>query len=99
MALTGADRPGGLVTAERVRAAVAEMKVDDAAGKSLSATVSVGVACYERGDTVDGLIDRADRAMYVAKSSGRNQVVAAWMTARRLESVGGEEGPAKVSVG
>ena len=44
-------------------------------------TVSVGVAESRRGDTVAGLIMRADTAMYAAKRAGRNQVRSAEATA------------------
>ncbi len=77
VALTGADAPGALVSAERIRAAIAAMEVRDSVGEPIPVTVSIGVASYEKGDHVDGLIDRADRAMYAAKSSGRNRVTAA----------------------
>jgi diguanylate cyclase (GGDEF)-like protein len=77
VALTGADAAGGLVSAERIRVAIAAMEVRDSAGDPIPVTVSIGVASYEKGDHVDGLIDRADRAMYAAKSSGQNRVTAA----------------------
>jgi predicted signal transduction protein with EAL and GGDEF domain len=38
-------------------------------------TASFGVAAYQRGDTVDGFIGRADQALYDAKIMGKNQVV------------------------
>ena len=37
-------------------------------------TASIGVATYGAGETLDALLDRADRAMYSAKSNGRNRV-------------------------
>lgn len=43
-------------------------------GEALTATVSIGLATAGANDGVDSLIARADRAMYRAKESGRNQV-------------------------
>jgi two-component system, cell cycle response regulator len=40
-------------------------------------TCSFGVAEWEPGDTIDALMRRADMAMYHAKTSGRDRVVAA----------------------
>lgn len=40
-------------------------------------TFSAGVAERETGESVDSLIGRTDRALYVAKNSGRNRVVGA----------------------
>ena len=41
---------------------------------SLGITTSIGVANYENGDTPDSLIARADKALYKAKSNGKNQM-------------------------
>ncbi len=38
-------------------------------------TVSFGVATYNKGDTINSLIKRADDGLYKAKENGRNQVV------------------------
>lgn len=38
-------------------------------------TVSIGVASYERQDTMETLIAKADQCLYQAKAKGRNQVV------------------------
>ncbi|GAB4367557.1 MAG: hypothetical protein Kow009_04460 [Spirochaetales bacterium] len=43
---------------------------------TIQITASMGVAEYTRGESRDMWINRCDRAMYVAKHRGRNQVVA-----------------------
>lgn len=43
-------------------------------GQQLSVTVSIGVT-IELGDSLEGMISRADKALYLAKSEGRNRVV------------------------
>lgn len=40
-------------------------------------TISVGIATRTGSDTLDSLFDRADKALYEAKSSGRNRVISA----------------------
>ena len=37
-------------------------------------TVSIGVACIAPGESVDTIINRADKALYYVKQHGRNQV-------------------------
>ena len=48
-------------------------------GVSVSMTVSIGVSCIlpEFGQSVEEIIAHADKALYVAKESGRNQVMSA----------------------
>ncbi len=41
----------------------------------VSITVSVGIAEYKSGDTVDDIIRHADLAMYASKNNGRNRVM------------------------
>jgi diguanylate cyclase len=38
-------------------------------------TISIGVATYRRGDTIQSLIERADSCLYAAKRNGRNRVM------------------------
>ena len=44
-------------------------------GQVLTITVSIGVSIFQQGDTDKTLIDRADRALYIAKRAGKNRVV------------------------
>jgi diguanylate cyclase (GGDEF)-like protein len=62
--------------AERMRGSVADSPVEAPAGRLL-ATLSVGVAQWRRGETLEQIFDRADAAMYAAKQSGRNRVCCA----------------------
>ncbi len=41
----------------------------------LTITASFGVSCYQHGDTLEQLLQRADAALYQAKAQGRNRVV------------------------
>ena len=63
-----------LVLAERVRVAVGKLRCMDGPSE-ISLTVSIGVAEYCMGESITSAIGRADEALYLAKSSGRNRVV------------------------
>jgi len=45
--------------------------------QSFSMTASIGLAELKRGEDADGWLERADRALYQAKSNGRDQLVIA----------------------
>jgi diguanylate cyclase (GGDEF)-like protein len=81
--LSGADEDGAQTGAERIRTAIERLEVCDENGRPVPVRVSIGVACLEVKDTAEVLVDRADRAMYQAKSNGRNRVVVAPSTLRR----------------
>lgn len=79
--LPGADREAARVAAERIRRVVAAQRVrapgrgDGARGPTeLAVTASLGVASSEEVAlrTPEALYEAADRALYVAKASGRN---------------------------
>lgn len=64
------------VLAERLRAAIAGVRVSHETGATI-ATASVGVAQRDEGDiTLDALIASADECLYQAKQQGRNRVAA-----------------------
>jgi len=70
---------GGQQVAERIRAGLAglpENHRDWPAGLRL--TVSIGVAAWLPGQTLDRALHWADEALYQAKTGGRNRVVLAW---------------------
>jgi diguanylate cyclase len=61
--------------AERLRAAVAAQAIHaHPAGPALQVTASFGVAVLEATHPVEESVDNADKALYQAKSAGRNRV-------------------------
>lgn len=77
--LTQTDGEQAIEVAERLRARVANGTVDLPQGFALHCTVSIGVStlCGPE-DHIEGLLSLADRALYKAKRTGRNRVLAAW---------------------
>jgi diguanylate cyclase (GGDEF)-like protein/PAS domain S-box-containing protein/putative nucleotidyltransferase with HDIG domain len=59
--------------AEELRAEIAEFPMSALEGRSISA--SFGVTEVQSGDTPETMLRRSDRALYQAKSNGRNTVV------------------------
>lgn len=75
--LPSTDLKGALVVAERIRRFVRDMVFfTEEKVQVPPITVSIGVAQQRKSDTPTELINRADQALYQAKSSGRNQVCA-----------------------
>jgi diguanylate cyclase (GGDEF)-like protein len=65
-----------VLLAERLRCATAALQCDAGApAAAITLTVSVGVAAFLPGDAVAQTIARADAALYLAKSAGRDRVV------------------------
>jgi diguanylate cyclase (GGDEF)-like protein len=61
----------GLQCAERVRAAVAAEKLEDA---DTRITISLGGACLKTGEAMADILARADEALYASKHGGRDRV-------------------------
>jgi len=72
--LPGADLASAKVFAERLCRTISASPLQRE-GKSLFFTVSIGVTVLRRGDSkADGVLARADQALYRAKELGRNRV-------------------------
>jgi diguanylate cyclase (GGDEF)-like protein len=64
---------GAVMVAERLRVVVCSSSLlcED---HELQISLSMGVAVVHAGDSLETLLERADRALYLAKERGRNQV-------------------------
>lgn len=69
----GASLDNAFALAEHIRQAIEDTPFE----KPPQVTVSIGVAEFQTGDSADSLLARADDALYEAKRTGRNRVVAA----------------------
>ena len=73
MIVQDCDAGAALLLAEKLRGAVAnDLRLAELASGLV--TVSIGVAELQPQESVDGLVGRADAAMYAAKGAGRNCV-------------------------
>jgi diguanylate cyclase (GGDEF)-like protein len=61
-------------TAERIRRVIVTEDIPVGNAKTLTLTISGGVATFQDADTLDSLVYRADNALYIAKEEGRNQI-------------------------
>jgi diguanylate cyclase len=74
--LSTTARDNACTVAEQIRKRISEKKLRLVkTGESLcNITVSLGVSEVNSEDTIDSLMERADKALYLAKDSGRNNV-------------------------
>ena len=71
------DAEGAMAAAERLRASIEGLAVPTR-GMDIRLTASIGVAVLSSADlSFDAMVHRADTALYLAKSQGRNRVVLA----------------------
>ena len=69
------DGKEAVVVAPRIRALMEAEKFMPETGKIVKITVSIGVTEYCPDERVSSFVERADKAMYIAKQKGRNKVV------------------------
>jgi diguanylate cyclase (GGDEF)-like protein len=67
----GVDLNGAKIAANRLRKTVEQIDFKDIS-PCLNVTISGGVAKYRSREKVETILSRADRALYLAKNSGRN---------------------------
>ncbi len=74
--LQQAHRDEALNVAERIRQRIQDISFKDPAGELFTLTVSIGVTNnLESDERLANLLERADKALYQAKHTGRNKVV------------------------
>lgn len=81
LVLPGTPLETALRRAEQLRVQCANVRIPHG-GKDLMVTMSLGVAAYPKhGSDAEGIVIKADKALYRSKQNGRNQV-SVWSEAR-----------------
>ncbi len=62
------------IVAARIRASMEAEKFTPGSGKIVNVTISIGVTEYCPDERISSFVQRADKAMYIAKQKGRNKV-------------------------
>ena len=76
--------------AESIRGSVSELRVRFRTEALREVTISIGVATFpQSGGTLEEMLRSADRALYMAKHNGRNQVVMAEASLASIRSIRG----------
>ncbi len=63
-----------VIVAARIRALMEAEKFTPGSGKIVNVTISIGVTEYCPDERISNFVQRADKAMYMAKQKGRNKV-------------------------
>jgi diguanylate cyclase (GGDEF)-like protein len=83
--LPSTDSEGGRQLAERLRIAAADMIVDAGDAREVRVTASFGVASFPGEPNAAALLRAADRALYRAKTAGKNAVRVSQRLAARAQ--------------
>ena len=63
-----------MTVAKRIKDVMENEKFSPQSGKSVSITISIGATEYCRDERISEFVQRADKAMYLSKQRGRNQI-------------------------
>jgi diguanylate cyclase (GGDEF)-like protein len=74
--LVGTDGPTAVTVLDQIRAGLAQIR-QQADGEVFTVTFSCGIACFANYSDAPKLTEAADKALYMAKRGGRNQVTLA----------------------
>jgi two-component system cell cycle response regulator len=73
--LQAVDLADAVASAGELQRSIKSLRFDHG-GQVFSITCSFGVAEWEQGDAIDRMLRRADIAMYEAKKTGRDRIIA-----------------------
>jgi len=75
--LTNTDYVGAFLLAEKIRINLEQNKIEHIKSPLGVVTISIGISALsdDGSDTPESLIDTADKALYIAKSNGKNRTV------------------------
>jgi two-component system cell cycle response regulator len=65
---------GGTIVAERIRSQLEKTDMPIGNGKFIRVTASCGIAMCRKRETLEALIERADKHLYTAKHKGKNRI-------------------------
>ncbi len=76
MVLPNTEIKDGLNIADRIRSSVEKTPFNISTGQmTLSKTISIGIARLNADDSVETMLKRADKGLYLAKENGKNQAI------------------------
>jgi diguanylate cyclase (GGDEF)-like protein len=62
------------IVAERLKATLKEATFNPCPGKEIKITISMGITEYTPKEDISSFVQRADKAMYISKESGRDRI-------------------------